>query len=195
VPAAVAGGRGGSGAHDKGTGSSSSSGSISGSSRRRRREEEEAADLARLTWALSVPVHYALTPLVFTPREQPLVAAGLAAFTLWSWGALRAAHGPAALRCDFGGWRWGRQQQQQRAAAAAADARCCLPAWEQVYLAGFVPLHGLALCHGALLPALPFAALAATSLYCAVGVAVGTCRLYAHALRALRAGGAGEERR
>jgi hypothetical protein len=135
------------------------------------------AELARLTWLLSAPAHVALLPLFFTPEEQPVVALLTAAFAAATWAALRSAHGARAFAADFGVGRAGSR----------------LPLADQAYLLGLLPLHAVALAHGALFPTLPFVHLMAVSLYCAVGVGVAGCRLYAHALRRLAAAGGGAE--
>jgi hypothetical protein len=139
-----------------------------------------AARLARLTWLLSVPLHFALLPLLFTPGEQPVAACGLACFTAASWALLRQAHGPAHFGCDFGLPPRRRDSDSgsggdasPRGAARARVPRL-LPLGVQVYLlAGLPALYAAQRLQPLLAPRLGFAPLLATSVYCAAGVGAG----------------------
>ena len=129
---------------------------------------------ARLTWLLTFPAVYGLHPLLFTPMEQPLLVLLLLTYFVGTWCGMWAVLGGEAFACDLG-WR------------AAPSRR--LPWWCQIYLLAFLRVHAVVLLRNVLFARLPFLHLMLTSLYCALGIAVGAAALYRHVLRQLSGSG------
>ena len=130
-----------------------------GTGRTTRRRAAAAATWAREVLLLTVPAHLSLSPLFFTPMEQPLLLLLTATYIVALWLALRHAHGATAFRCEFG------------------PGPAALPAYRQTYIVGCALLYGCAHASAALVPSLPFLPLGAIALYSAVGIVEGYLRL------------------